>query len=293
MLRIDGQTKLTGIIGYPLRYTLSPVLHNAAFQHLSLNWCYVPLPVERPLLHQALEGIKALNFVGINVTMPYKEEVIPFLDEIASYARIVGAVNTIHVKGNRLIGYNTDGRGFLASLQRDAKFDPKGKNILIVGAGGAARSIAVSLALAGANYIAILNRTLERAHSLGQLLQENFPSCEVEAMDFEADLSYVFLKAEVVINATPVGMDPKSGELPFPVELLKPKHLVCDLIYKPRETLLLKLAKEKGARTLGGLGMLLHQGAAAFEIWTNLEPPIAVMRKALEEALGEDRHGEG
>lgn len=292
-MRIDGQTRLTGIIGYPLRYTLSPVLHNAAFQHLGLNWCYVPLPVERPFLHQALEGVRALNFVGINVTMPYKEEVIQFLDEIASYARVVGAVNTIHVKGHRLIGYNTDGRGFLASLQRDAKFDPKGENVLIVGAGGAARSVAVSLALAGASYIAIVNRTLRRARSLSRLLRENFPSCEVEAMDFEADLSRVFLKAELVINATPVGMDPKSGKLPFPIELLNPKHLVCDLIYRPRETLLLKMAKEKGARTLGGLGMLLHQGAAAFEIWTNLEPPIEVMRKALEEALEEDRHGEG
>ncbi|MDI6891849.1 MAG: shikimate dehydrogenase [Actinomycetota bacterium] len=286
MCKVDGKTKLTGIIGYPLEYTLSPIMHNAAFQHMGLNWCYLPLVVEEADIYRALDGLKALNFMGINVTMPYKEEVIPFMDEMTSYAQIVGAVNTIHIQGGRLVGYNTDGRGFITSLQQDAKFDPKGKGVLIVGAGGAARAVAVSLTLAGSSRIIVVNRTLERAQSLCQLLQGNFPSCEVKAMDMEGDLSGAFSQVELVVNATPIGMDLEKKEVPISTDFLGNRHLVCDLIYKPVETNFLKLAGKRGARTLGGLGMLLHQGAASFEIWTNLDPPIKVMREALEKGLG-------
>lgn len=283
MPRVDGKTKLVGIIGYPLEHTLSPVIHNAAFDFLSLNWCYLPLPVENMFLDEALNGLRVIkNFAGVNITMPYKEKVLSCLDEISSCAQIIGAVNTVHIKDNKLIGYNTDGRGFLTALVNDGGFDPKDKNVLIVGAGGASRSVAVTLALSKVNELKILNRTVERAEEVCSLLKSNF-ACGVEAFDFEDDLESLFSSVDLIINATPIGMS--AGEQPFPLDLISNRHFVCDLIYKPLETTLIRVAKEKGAKTLNGLSMLLYQGAAAFEIWTHLEPPIEIMRKALKKAL--------
>lgn len=284
--RINGKTKLTGIIGYPLEYTLSPVVHNAAFRSLNLNWCYLPLLVERKNLLNALDGLKSLSFVGVNVTMPYKEAVVPYIDEMVSSAKIVEAVNTIHVQKEKLVGYNTDGQGFLISLQKDLGFDPKRKNILLVGAGGAARSVAITLASIGIGHLTIMNRTKERAVELYQLVKESFPDCQVKFLGLDEDLAEAFGAADLIINATPVGMSPEREEVPFPVEFIRERHLVFDLIYKPLETLLLKVAKEKGAQILNGLGMLLYQAAASFEIWTGIEPPIDIMRAALQEELG-------
>ena len=286
MLRINGNTRLVGILGYPLEHTLSPAIHNAAFNHLNLNWCYLPLPVESMSLDKAIKGLCSVkNFVGANVTMPYKEKVLPCLDEISSCARVIGAVNTLHMSDNKLVGYNTDGRGFLTALVQDGGFDPKGKNVLIVGAGGASRSIAVTLALSGASKLKILNRTWEKADEICSLIKSNF-ACHVEAFDFQGDLEYFFSTVDLIINATPVGMN--KGECPFPADLISRKHFVCDLIYRPLKTTLISAARERGAKTLSGLSMLLYQGAAAFEIWTHLDSPIEVMRKALEEALGSE-----
>ncbi|HDP69362.1 MAG TPA: shikimate dehydrogenase [Actinobacteria bacterium] len=283
MLRIDGNTKLVGIIGYPLEHTLSPTIQNAAFAHLGLNWCYLALTVESKHLEDALNGLCAIkNFVGANVTMPYKEKVFSSLDEVSSYAQIVGAVNTLHIRDDKIIGYNTDGRGFLTALVQDGGYNPKDKNVLIVGAGGAARSIAVTLALSGVNELKLLNRTRARAEELHFLLRNNFP-CEVKVFDFQDDLESIFSSAELIINATPIGMSEEA--YPFPVELISNKHFICDLIYKPLETPLLAAAKKIGVKTMGGLSMLLHQGAAAFEIWTNLNPPLEVMRRAIKDVL--------
>lgn len=279
-MQINGETKLTGIIGYPLRYTLSPIIQNAAFKHLGLNWCYVPLVVERKELGAAVQGLKALGFVGVNITMPYKEQAMGYLDEIASYAKMVGAVNTIRVIGGRMIGYNTDGYGFLTALEKNGNFSPAGREVVIIGAGGAARSVAVSLASAKVAGITIVNRTACRAEDLSELIGANF-SCSSQPLDFDADLSPVFKKADLVVNATPIGMDAESKETPVPVELIEKRHLVYDLVYRPAETLFLREAKEKGARTLGGLNMLIYQAAASFEIWTETAPPVEAMRAAV------------
>lgn len=283
--KIDGTTRLTGIIGYPVEHSLSPLIHNAAFQALNLNWCYLPLPVKKTELAAALQGIAALNFVGVNITMPHKEAAIAFLDEVGSYARIVGAVNTIRVEGGRLVGFNTDGRGFITALERDARFDAKEKHAIIVGAGGAARAVAVSLSLSEVKRLTIVNRTLKRAQELYQLVSQHFPSLHVEPLALADDLTKAFDAAHIIINTTPVGMAPHLNETPFPVELIKSSHLVCDLIYYPRETLLLRRAREKEAQTLDGSGMLLYQAAASFEIWTGKEAPVELMRTVLEEHL--------
>lgn len=284
-VRIDGATRLTGIIGYPVEHSLSPLIHNAAFQALSLNWCYLPLPVKKTELAAALQGLVALSFAGANITMPHKEAAVPFLDEVGSYARMVGAVNTIRVEEGRLIGFNTDGRGFITALEHDAGYDPKEKHAIVVGAGGAARAIAVSLSLSEIKRLTIVNRTLKRAQELYQLISQHFPSLHVEPLALDRDLSEVFETAHFIVNATPVGMPPHQDETPFPTEWIKPSHLVCDLVYYPRETLLLRLAKEKGAQSLDGLGMLLYQAAASFEIWTDKEAPVEVMRAVLEQQL--------
>ncbi|MDO8886746.1 shikimate dehydrogenase [Candidatus Oleimmundimicrobium sp.] len=284
MLKINGKTKLVGIMGYPLEHTLSPIFHNAAFNYLDLNWCYIPIPVEEKFFDKAKEGIRVIkNFVGVNITMPYKEKVLPCLDEISSYAQVIGAVNTIHIVDNgRLVGYNTDGRGFLTALSQDGGFNPKNKNVLIIGAGGASRAVAVSLALSGIKKLKILNRTLDKAEAIRSKIISNF-ACEVEIFNFQSNLENCFSSIDLIVNATPVGM--VKEEYPFPVELISREHFVCDLIYEPLETPLIRAAKEKGAKTLNGLNMLLYQGAAAFKIWTHIDPPIEVMRKALEDAL--------
>jgi len=278
--RINGKTKLTGIIGYPLEHTLSPAIHNAAFQSLELNWCYLPLWVKRENLPAALDGLKALNFVGVNVTMPYKEMVFPLMDEVVSYARMVGAVNTIEIKEDKLVGHNTDGQGFLTSLKEEADFEPRGKKIVLVGAGGAARAVAVSLGLSEIEQLSIVNRSKRRAEELCRLIKKNFPNLSAEFFGLDEELREVFGQADLIINATPVGMFPKKEEIPFPVEYIKREQLVFDLIYRPRPILLLQKAAQRGAKILDGLGMLIYQAAASFEIWTGLKPPIEVMRLA-------------
>lgn len=282
---IDGRTRLVGLIGDPVEHSLSPQIHNAAFQALNLNWCYIPLPVEKKYLAKALSGIVSLGFAGVNITMPHKEDVIPFLDEVGSYAQIVKAVNTIRIQSEKLIGFNTDGRGFITSLESDSGYSPHGKNAVIIGAGGAARAIAVSLSLSEINHLTVVNRTLSRAEDLCQLIRQHFPSQHVEALALESDLSSAFETGELVVNATSVGMAPNVEETPISPDLIKKSHFIYDLIYQPRETLLLKVARKKGAQVLNGLGMLLHQAAASFEIWTGKEAPIEVMKTVLEEHL--------
>ncbi len=282
---IDGRTRLTGIIGDPVEHSLSPLIHNTAFQVLNLNWCYIPLLVRSENLTKALSGLVSLNFAGVNVTMPHKKEVITLLDEVGSYAQIVGAVNTIRVEGEKLVGFNTDGRGFITSLESENNYNPQGKNVVIIGAGGAARAVAISLSLSEIKHLTIVNRTLGRAEELRQLIKNHFPSEHVEAKDLKQDLMSDFETANLIVNATSVGMEPNINEIPIPEDLINESHFVYDLIYQPRQTLLLKKAREKGAVVSNGLGMLLYQAAASFEIWTGKEAPITVMKAVLEEYI--------
>jgi len=288
-MNIDGATAFTGIIGWPIEHTLSPVFQNAAFAHAGLDWVYLPFKVAPDKLEQALRGLAAAGCRGLNVTMPHKQEAHDLVDEIAESAAIVSAVNTIEFKGGRLIGHNTDGPGFISSLAQEAGFKPAGARVLIIGAGGAAQSIALSLAAAGASGIKILNRTPAKAENIVGLIRSNFSGCSASAGDVR-DAAAV-ADSDLVVNATSVGMAANPG-VPLAPDHLQSGQIVCDVIYWPSETEFLRLAKQRGAKTVNGTSMLLHQGAAAFTVWTGLSAPIREMAAALEAELS-DRGTEG
>ncbi|TET54724.1 MAG: shikimate dehydrogenase, partial [Actinobacteria bacterium] len=225
-MNIDSNTKVTGIIGYPLKKTLSPLMQNTAFNALDLNWSYIPMPVKKENLGEAIKGLKALGFKGINVTMPHKEEVIKYLSEVSDYAKIAGAVNTIHFEGSKAIGYNTDGRGFLHALERDGGFSPEGKSALILGAGGAACSIAIMLAMNKIKVLTIVNRTIENAKKLANNIKSRFNDLDIKALSFSEDLPKLIDSADLIVNSTPVGWE---GGLIIEPDLFHKKHLVMDL----------------------------------------------------------------
>jgi shikimate dehydrogenase len=275
---ISGRTKIFGIFGYPVEHTFSPSMHNAAFGKLGIDACYVPFAVNPDTLGDAVKAIIPLGIRGLNVTVPHKEKILPYLDELSEEAQLIGAVNTVEIKDRTLIGHNTDGRGFLRSLREDAKFNPKGKRYLFIGSGGAARAVGFSLALAGAKKIVFYDVDLHKANALAQDIGQKTGA---DAKIISGDLLPLFAaESDCLINATPLGLK-KTDPLPLEVDSIMKKHLVCDLVYNPPETRLLKAAKKKGAKQLAGLGMLLYQGVIAFEIWTGKKAPVAVMKKAL------------
>lgn len=269
-LKISGKTRVMGLFGYPVEHSLSPAMHNAAFEHLGLDCCYVTFLVRPELLNDAVKAIKALNLAGVNITVPHKENVIPMLDVVDKEASFIGAVNTIVNSDGNLIGYNTDGRGFIQSLSEEDIFI-EGKNILIVGAGGASRAISYYLSEKVSKlliYDVDSNKVQRLIHDLRKIRNN------VHHVDKINNLNGI----DIIINATPLGLK-ETDPTPFDVSLIKPNHVVCDLIY--RQTRLLKKSSEKGCKTLNGLGMLLWQGLLAFELWTGVKPPVEVMRKAL------------
>ncbi len=272
--RITGKTKITGIFGYPIEHTLSPIMHNAAFKALGLDYCYVPFLVHPEHLQDAVKSIRALNLCGVNVTIPYKEKVMPLLDEIHEEASLVGAVNTIVNRNGKLTGHNTDGKGFIQSL-RESGISLAGKDILIIGAGGASRTISYYLCQKSKSVV-IYNRTYERAKKLVNDLKKLCKN-----VSLQKTISYVE-NFHMIINATPLGLN-NEDPAPFDTSLLRNKQIVCDLIYK--ETRLLKEASQKGCMTIDGSGMLLWQGMLSFELWTGKKPPAEVMRKALKAIL--------
>ncbi|MDN5346850.1 MAG: shikimate dehydrogenase [Clostridia bacterium] len=284
---MDARTKLTGIIGYPVEHSFSPAMHNAAFVACGLNWVYLAFAVRKELLADALAGVRGLGLVGINVTVPHKEEVLPLLDELDPLAARIGAVNTVVNEGGRLKGYNTDAYGFLTSL-REEGFDPAGKKAVILGAGGAARAVAFGLAGAGLGALVIANRSPERARELAAALKKNIPALQVEwARLRPEEVAPALREADLLVQTTSVGMYPKIDVSPLEdYSCLRPGLWVYDLVYNPRQTKFLKAARAAGCRTLDGLGMLVHQGAAAFRLWTGLQPPLEVMRQAVVERLG-------
>jgi shikimate dehydrogenase len=286
-LNITARTKFLGVMGYPVAHSLSPAMQNAAFAHYGLDWIYLALSVLPKDLIEALKGIKALGIIGANVTIPHKEAVVSLVDDLTPEARLIGAVNVLGIKDGRLIGHNTDGIGFLQSLQQDGGFVVKGSKVLILGAGGAARAIAITLAGAGAQQIGIANRTWQRAKDLAILVIEK-TGVEAIGLSLEIDeLATWMAEADLIVQTSPVGMHPKQEILPdwYNPQYLSSKCLVCDLIYSPRPTSFLKMAASKGCRTLDGLGMLLYQGAHSFTWWTGLEAPLEEMYRSLLDAL--------
>ncbi|MFH1097145.1 MAG: shikimate dehydrogenase [Candidatus Desantisbacteria bacterium] len=274
---INGQTKVVGIIGDPVKHSLSPQMHNAAFKHLKLNLVYVPFHVKPEQLNEAIKGMMALGMVGLNVTVPHKIEVMKYLDEISPDAKAIGAVNTISIKNNKCIGDNTDGRGFIRALIEDEGITIAGKNIVILGAGGSARAIGHSLIKDGVKRLIFCNRTAPRAEEMAKSFQSMGVS--VAGMGI-IDSRDEIAQADMIINTTSAGM--KQGDpLLIDPSLIRKGQIVYDIIYSPPETPLLQTAKNSGARAINGLGMLIHQGALAFEIWTGCPAPVEVMREAI------------
>ncbi|HUW09920.1 MAG TPA: shikimate dehydrogenase [Anaerolineae bacterium] len=288
MMPVDGQTRLLGIMGWPVEHTLSPAMHNSAFAALGLNWSYLPLPVPPANLQIALSGLVALGFRGANVTVPHKEAVMQHLDATTAAAQAIGAVNTIVVgEDGRMMGDNTDCFGFLASLN-EAGFDPRGRRVLVLGAGGAARAVVYALAGSGARVV-VLNRTLASAAALVLFLSFAVPAGALSARPLTSDvLAEEAAQADLLVNATTVGMWPDDNSSLWPDTLPFPPSLVaCDLVYRPRETKLLHQARQAGALTIEGVEMLVQQGALAFEMWTDHQAPLEVMRSACLRALGD------
>jgi shikimate dehydrogenase len=252
-------------------------MHNAAFRALGLDWAYLACEVPGGAVGQALDGARALGLGGMSVTLPHKEAAAAEVDELSPEAQALGAVNTVvPLPGGRLRGENTDGRGFLAALAADEGFDPSGRRCLVVGAGGAARAVVAALGAAGASEVVVVNRTAARAEATAAL------AAPVGRIGTEHEAGF----AELIVNATPLGLAGAGLDaLPVDPAHVGPGQLVVDLVPNPRVTPLMEAARQRGAKACGGLGMLVHQGALAFELWTGEPAPVDVMRAAAEEAL--------
>ncbi len=264
-----GDTRLAGVIGWPVRHSRSPAIHNAGYAATGLDWVYVALPVEPGRVPGALAGMRSLGIEGLSVTMPHKTATVAGVDRLTADAAALGAVNTVFRDGDRLVGDNTDGGGFLDSLQVDEGIDVSGMVCLVVGAGGAARAVVRALASAGADEVAVHNRDPRRGAAAAAL---------AGTAGRAADPRH-WARVDLVVQATPLGMgdDPTVA---FDPERLGPDAIVVDLVYHPEVTPLLAAASARGLRTVGGLGMLVHQAARQFRRWTNVEAPLDAMRAA-------------
>jgi len=279
-------TQYVVLIGFPLRHSVSRHFQQAAFDYYGLDIRYEAWELPKDDLEAAIERLRSAEIAGANVTIPYKERIVGLLDETDSTAALVGAVNTIVVRHGRLRGYNTDGVGFVRSLRHHAGFDPAGKRTVVVGAGGAARAVVFALLREGVAFVTVANRTEERAQELSAAVRRTTPLAGIISVPWSS-LSEALSGCDLLVNCTPIGMKHTDQENESPIEarLIPSRALVCDLVYNPVETPLLKAARRAGATTLGGLPMLVYQGAASFELWTGKEAPLQLMFKAATEAL--------
>jgi shikimate dehydrogenase len=279
---ITGKTFVTGIFGDPVEHVLSPIMHNSAFKHLKLDYVYVPFQVSSENLEKAIEGAKATNIKGLNVTIPHKTEVIQFLDELDRDAELIGAVNTIKFTKHGSKGYNTDGIGAIKALEEIISI--KNKKAIVLGAGGAARAICYKLVLSGVNELIIANRTIQNGAILANEINENlnFHPRSISLEELKSEL----ISSDILVNTTPVGMYPKINEKPIVNSNMMHSDLVVnDIIYNPLKTKLLKEAENAGARTLNGVKMLVYQGAESFKIWTDKNPPVELMFQSFMDNL--------
>ena len=276
------RAELTGVFGDPVDGNPTGVMEEAAYDALGLNYRYITMLVKKDDFPDAFRAVKAVNMKGVNLTMPYKLQVIPYLDELTQAAEIIGAVNTVIVREDgTLLGENTDGKGFVEALAR-AGFSTEGKKISILGAGGAARAIAVECALAGAAKLTIINRSAGRAAELAALIRDKTPA-DSEALALEPRMR-VPEGTNILINATSIGLAPDSDKKPdLDYDSITAGMVVCDVVFNPADTLFLAEAEKRGARTVNGLGMLACQGARNFTLWTGREAPLDVMEAKLRE----------
>jgi shikimate dehydrogenase len=276
---ISGKTRVCGVIGDPIEHSLSPIMHNAAFQALHLDYAFLAFKVKPAEVENAINGMRALNIRGLNVTMPHKSTVMNYLDRTDLSAQIVNSVNTILNKESKLFGFNTDGVGALKAL-RENGVEPKGRKVLLLGAGGAARAIAYTMAKE-ADELAVLNRTMKEAQALAKLLEKAANKKIVAGSLSPVEIQHNLQDSDILINATSIGMKPKADESLVAPKLLRPDLSVMDIVYNPLETKLAKDAKAAGAKVISGVEMLIYQGAASFELWTGKSAPVEVMRQAV------------
>jgi shikimate dehydrogenase len=265
---ISGETRLAGVIGAPIRHSLSPAIFNAAFAACGLDWIYLAFEVEPGDAGRALDAMRALDIGGLSVTMPHKDAVAQLVDQCTPEAAALRAVNCVVATADGLLGENTDGPGFLDALRAEADVDVNGRRAVVIGAGGAARAIVLAMARAGATEVAVVNRTAARAEAAAALAGPAGHVADIEAIR----------GADLVVNATSVGMG--DGMLPFDPSLLASGQVVADVVYHPSPSPLVAAARERGITAIDGLGMLVHQAGHAFRLWTALDAPIAAMREA-------------
>ena len=279
------RAELTGVFGDPVDGNPTGVMEEAAFDKLGLNFRYITMKVTKDDFPDAMKAVKALHMKGVNLTMPHKITVLPYLDELSEAARIIGAVTTIAVREDgSLFGENTDGKGFVQAL-KNAGETTEGKKVVILGAGGAARAVAVECALAGAKKVTIINRTKERAEELAALIGRETPA-ESEALAWESGIA-VPAGTDILINATSIGLAPESDKKPdIDYDSISPGMVVTDVVFNPADTLFLQAAASRGAKPVNGLGMLACQGALNFTLWTGKEAPLDVMEDKLREEFG-------
>jgi shikimate dehydrogenase len=282
-LEVKATTKIYGIFGHPVRHSLSPVMHNSAFESLGLDCVYLAFDILPENIGLAANAIRTLDIKGVNITIPHKKSIIPSLDEISPDAKLTGAVNTIKNEDGKLSGYNTDVGGVLRALEEDIEFKPEGASVLLIGAGGAARAVLTALCMKEAERISIINRTHSKARDLAEEFGKQFTNISIEpvALDDRKAVESRLTQTDILVNSTSAGME-GIEPLKLPLESLKKTAALYDIVYKPRETELVKEARRLGHRAAGGLSMLLYQGVLSFEIWTGRNAPVDVMRKAIE-----------
>ena len=281
-MKIDGYTRLAAVVANPIKHSISPFIHNSAFQATDTNGVYLAWEVEATDLYETVANIRRYQMFGINLSMPYKEQVIPYLDQLSEEARLIGAVNTVVNQAGTLVGYNTDGKGFFKSLP---SFEISRKRMILLGAGGAAKSILAQAILDGASQISVFVRSssIEKTRVYLEKMQAE-TGFKVDLYDLEnvQIMQEIIAKSDLLVNATSLGMDGKTS--PVPINLnLPPQVLVADIIYQPFETPFLQWAKSQGNETINGLGMLLYQAAEAFKLWTGNDMPTAEIWQALTE----------
>ena len=285
MRDISTKTKLAALVGWPVGHSVSPAMQNAAYEAMGIDGLYLPLQSPPESLTEGIRALETFGFMGCNVTIPHKKNVMELMDELDDSAKACGAVNTILFRDGKMKGFNTDGVGFVRGMREKGSFDPKGKIGFIIGAGGAALGVAFALASAGTKTLLILNRTEATGVKLAAALNDKYPGI-AEAYALNASNAAAALKrADYVVNTTQIGMSPKDDGVPIDTSLLESRHFVSDVVYNPLETRLLKEAKAKGCATMNGIWMLVYQGIEAIRIWTGEEADAEIMCTAAVAAL--------
>ena len=290
---ISASTNILGLIGWPVEHSISPQLHNSIIKNNDLDYIYLGFPVKKNDLSKAISGIRAMGIRGVNVTIPHKRDVIKYLDHISYWAEKIGAVNTIKNENGKLTGYNTDGIGFQKMLIEDNKVELTGEKVLVIGAGGAAHAVGAVCCESEVDKLIIANRTKNKAELLAKKYYNIYSTTGVNLETFSlSELSKSdMLEIDIIIDTTPVGMSPKTDVNPvIPPSYITSDMTVVDLVYSPLETVLLEEAQKKGAKTINGLAMLLHQAAESFYIWTGFKPEVEEYKNVLKNISLEDNN---